>query len=231
MAFLRTLAFTIVFYGATVPFVAAALVGAALGKRPMHWVIRQWVRFHRFCTRWIVGIRIRIEGAIPPNQALFAAKHQAMFETLELLLMLDTPAVVLKRELTRIPGWGWLAGQYGGISVDRTGGAAAMRAMLRETREVLASGRSVVIYPEGTRVPPGATPPLRAGFAGLYRALGLPVVPVAIDSGRLWPRKGFVKRPGVVTFRFAEPIPPGLPRAEIEARVHAAINALEREPA
>ena len=91
-----------------------------------------------------------------------------------------------------------------------------------------ADGRPVVIFPEGTRTAPGTTPELRPGFAGLYRALGLPVVPIALDSGRLWPRRGFVKQPGIVTMRFGEAIPPGLPRHEIEARVHAAINALER---
>jgi 1-acyl-sn-glycerol-3-phosphate acyltransferase len=85
----------------------------------------------------------------------------------------------------------------------------------------------VLIFPEGTRVAPGEQPPLQPGFAGLYKQLGLPVVPVALDSGRLWPRNSFVKRPGIVTVRFGEPIPPGLPRAEIEAKVHAAINALE----
>ena len=87
-------------------------------------------------------------------------------------------------------------------------------------------GRSIVIFPEGTRVRPGESPPLRAGFAGLYRALGVPVVPVALDSGRLWPRAG-AKRAGTVTFRFGAPVPPGLPRAEVEAAVHRAMNALE----
>jgi 1-acyl-sn-glycerol-3-phosphate acyltransferase len=102
-----------------------------------------------------------------------------------------------------------------------------MRQMMREARAALDGGRAIVIFPEGTRVRPGEQPPLRAGFAGLYRALGVPVVPVALDSGRVWPRKG-PKRAGIVTFRFGASAPPGLPRAEAEARVHAEINALER---
>jgi 1-acyl-sn-glycerol-3-phosphate acyltransferase len=100
--------------------------------------------------------------------------------------------------------------------------------MMRAAEAAIAEGRPIVIFPEGTRVPVGATPPLQPGFAGLYRALKLPVVPVAVDSGRLWPRGRFVKRPGTVTMRFMDSIAPGLPRAEIEARVHDAINVLER---
>ena len=100
------------------------------------------------------------------------------------------------------------------------------RDLMAGARAAVASGRPVVIFPEGTRVPVGETPPLRPGFAGLYRMLGLPVVPVALDSGRVWGR-GLIKRPGVIRVLVGEPIPPGLKRDEIEARVHAAINALE----
>lgn len=229
MAALRTLLFFLIFYGFTIPWVIAALTGAMLGERPMHSVIYAWVRFHRQCARWILGIKVRIEGDVPDGQFLFAAKHQAMFETLDFLNLLDTPAPVLKKELTAIPGWGWLAIQYGGIAVDRSGGAAAMRAMLRRTRSLLANGRSVVIFPEGTRVLPGEAPPLQAGFAGLYKMFNLPVVPIAIKSGHVWPRNSWIKRPGIVTYRFFDPIPTGLPREDIEARVYQMINVLETE--
>ena len=227
MAAIRTIIFMLIFYGLTVPWVIAALVGAAFGKRPMHAVIYAWVRFHRWCARWILGITVRIEGDIPAGQYLFAAKHQAMFETLDFLNLLDTPAPVLKKELTDIPGWGWLAIRYGGIAVDRSGGAKTMRAMLKRTRAILATGRSIVIFPEGTRVSPGERPPLQAGFAGLYKIFNLPVVPIAIDSGHVWPRDSWIKRPGIVTYRFFAPIPTGLPREEIETRVHRLINDLE----
>jgi 1-acyl-sn-glycerol-3-phosphate acyltransferase len=134
--------------------------------------------------------------------------------------------IVIKRELSRIPLFGWLTRRYGVIPVERSAGSKALREMMAAGRAAAAQGRAVIIYPEGTRVPPGDTPALRPGFAGLYRALGLPVVPVAVDSGRLW-SKGLMKRPGTVNFRIGETIPPGLKRDEIEARVHAAINALE----
>jgi 1-acyl-sn-glycerol-3-phosphate acyltransferase len=186
-----------------------------------------WLRFHRWCAAHLLGVRTSIEGAIPTVPSLVAAKHQSMFETLELALLLGTPATVMKRELADMPLWGWAARRYGVIVIDRAGGAAALRLLLKAGKRVIAEGRSVIIFPEGTRVAPGEQPPLRPGLAGLYFALGLPVVPVAVDSGRLWPRHGFVKRPGIVTIRFGELIPAGLPRREIEARVHAAINVLE----
>jgi len=132
----------------------------------------------------------------------------------------------MKQELADIPVWGWAARRYGVIVVDREASAGALRRMLREAKVALDAGRSIVIFPEGTRVAPGEQPPLKAGFAGLYQMLKLPVVPVALDSGTVWPRRG-PKRPGVVTIRFGEAIPPGLPRKEAEALVHAAINALE----
>ena len=141
-------------------------------------------------------------------------------------LILGGPAMVLKRELSRIPLWGWATKLYGSMSVDREASAKALRRLMAEGKELRAQGRSVIVYPEGTRVTPGESPPLRSGFAGLYKAVNLPVVPIALDSGRFMPKKG-PKRPGVVTIRVGTPIPAGLPRKEIEQRVWQAINALE----
>lgn len=227
MTALRSLLFAAIFYPGTVGFVLASFVAAAFGERPLRAVVRGWVLFHRRCSAALLGIRTRIEGRVPTEPVLVAMKHQSMYETMEIVVILHEPAVVLKRELADLPLWGWAARRYGMVPVDRAGGAAALRRMMRAAEAAIAQGRPIVIFPEGTRVPPGEQPPLQAGFAGLYRALRLPVVPVALDSGRLWPRHSFRKRPGIVTFRFGEPIPPGLPRKEIEARVHAAINALE----
>ncbi|HEU4959394.1 MAG TPA: lysophospholipid acyltransferase family protein [Sphingomonas sp.] len=229
IAWIRTIAFMAVFYGLSVPIVLAVPVAALIGRRALIAYAMAWARFHRWAARALLGIRTRVEGRPLVAPALYAAKHQAMFETLELALMLDAPAVVMKAELARIPLWGWAARRYGVIVIDRGGAGQTMRQMMREARAALDAGRSIVLFPEGTRVQPGEQPPLRAGFAGLYRALGVPVVPVALDSGRVWPRTG-PKRAGVVTFRFGELVPPGLPRAEAEARVHAAINALETPP-
>lgn len=229
MAALRSAIFSLAFYPGTVVAVLTAFISALFGDAAVRRHALYWASFHRACARWILGIRSRPEGIVPPGPHLFAVKHQSMFETLEMLLVVDDPAVVLKRELADIPLFGRVAQLAGVIPVDRAGSAKALRRMMRAAAAARDSGRSVLIFPEGTRVSPGDRPPLQPGFAGLYRQLGLPVVPVALDSGLVWPRNSFVKRPGVVRMLIGEPIPPGLPRAEIEARVHAAINALEAE--
>jgi 1-acyl-sn-glycerol-3-phosphate acyltransferase len=156
---------------------------------------------------------------------LYVIKHEAMYETIETLVLFDRPVVVMKKELVDLFGWGYAARKLGVIPVDREAGAAAMRRMIAAARIAKESNRPVVLFPEGTRVAHGERPPLRAGFAGLYKVLGLPVVPIALDSGRIWPRS-FIKTPGIVTMKVGETIPPALPREEAEARVHAAINAL-----
>ena len=227
MAALRSGAFALAFYAGTVVAVLLSFPISLLGTGPLRTWVRGWAGYHRLCARWLLGIRSRVEGGVPRGACLVASKHQSMFETLEVFLLLDQPAVVLKRELIDVPLWGWVVQRYGAIPVDRTGGAAALRRMMREAEKAIGEGRPIVIFPEGTRVAPGERPALQPGFAGLYRALRLTVVPLALDSGRLWPRRRFVKRAGTVTMRLGEPIPPGLPRAEIEARVHAAINVLE----
>jgi 1-acyl-sn-glycerol-3-phosphate acyltransferase len=227
MAFIRSLLFALVFYGGTVPAVLLSFPISLFGTKAVRRWAHLWARYHRLCARVLLGVRTRVEGTPPRGACLVACKHQSMFETLEMVLMLDEPATVLKRELSDIPLFGWVTRRYGVIPIDRRGGATALRGMMRTAEAAIAESRPIVIFTEGTRVPPGETPPLQPGFAGLYRILKLPVVPVAVDSGRLWPRGRFVKRPGIVTMRFLEPIEAGLPRQEIEARVHAAINLLE----
>jgi 1-acyl-sn-glycerol-3-phosphate acyltransferase len=230
MNLIRSAVFALVFYAGSLGAVLLAIPAAMIGGGWLVRVVHGWAGFHRWSAANLLGIRTRIEGRVPEGAVIVAAKHQSMFETVEVLAILDDPAVVLKRELADLPLWGRAARLYGVIPVDREGGAAALRRMLKAANEAVAAGRAIVIFPEGTRVLPGEQPPLQPGFAGLYRSLGVPVVPVALNSGRLWPRRSFVKRPGVVTMRFGEPIPPGLRRGEIEARVHAAINALDTAP-
>ena len=225
MNLLRTLAFSIFFYGLSVPMVLLVPFVAVLGGDALRSYAMGWVALMRWSARWILGIRVRIEGEIPKGPVLFAGKHESLFEALELSRLLGSPATVMKRELARIPLWGWAARRYGVIIVNRTANASALRAMMKDAQAALRQGRSVMIFPEGTRVKPGEKPELRSGFAGLYRMLDLPVVPIAVKSGHVWPKHG-IKKPGVVTFRFEPMIPPGLPRAEAEARVHAGINAL-----
>lgn len=225
MNWLRTLIFQVVFYTGSVGYVLLAPVAAQFGQRPLTRVVYGWARFHDWCTRRLLGIGWRLEGEIPRGPVIVAMKHEAMYETIQALLLLDRPGTVFKRELMNIPVWGPALRRFGGIVVDREAGSVALRAMLAEGKALIEDGRPILIFPEGTRVPRGERPELKSGLSGLYRLLKLPVVPVACDSGRLLPKKG-VKRPGTVTFKVGEIIPFGLAREEVEARVHAAINAL-----
>jgi 1-acyl-sn-glycerol-3-phosphate acyltransferase len=225
MATLRSLIFPIVFHPIGAALVFAAIVGSWFGQEGVIWGARKWAQWHRLCARVILGVRGRIEGNLDQGQMLYVFKHESMYEAIETLALFERPIVVMKEELLAVPFWGYASRKHGSIGVDRDAGSAAMRAMIAAARTAKASGRPIVLFPEGTRVPHGEAPALKAGLAGLYKILDLPVVPVALDAGRLWPQ-GFVKQAGVVTFKVGEVIPAGLPRAEIERRVHAAINAL-----
>jgi len=226
MTVLRSLLYAAIFYPMTALWVLAGITASLFGLRPTLAVVLSWTDVHHWLARRVLGIRTHIEGEIPPGPHLIAVKHQSMLETLEMVRITHLPVIVIKKELADIPLFGWLTRRYGVIPVERSAGAKALRALVEEGRQAVASGRSVIIYPEGTRVRVGEAPKLRSGFAALYRALDLPVVPVATDSGRIWGR-GFIHGSGVVTFKVGETIPRGLKRDEIERRVHSAINALE----
>ena len=228
MTLFRSLLFALVFYAGSLLAVLIALPASLWNGDAVRAHAVRWARFHRWCCRHILGIESRVEGEVPQGAVLVAAKHQSMYETIEMVLILHEPAIVLKRELADVPLWGRIAHRYGAIPVTREGSASALRAMLRAAKDAIRENRPILIFPEGTRVAPGEQPPLKSGFAGLYRQLRLPVVPVAIDSGLLCPRHGLLKRAGIITFRFGEVIPAGLSRAEAEARVHAEMNVLDR---
>lgn len=226
MSFCRSLLFAAIFYPATALWVLAGVGATLLGRRPTLAVVLAWVDFHHWLAKYVLGIRGQLIGELPSGPQLIAVKHQSMFETLEMVRLANLPVMVMKKELADIPLFGFLTRRYGVIPVERSAGAKALRNMVAAGQEAAKAKRPVIIFPEGTRVSPGQMPPLRPGFAGLYRALNVPVVPVAVDSGRLW-GKGFVKRAGTVTFLVGEPIPKGLKREELEERVHTAINRLE----
>jgi len=226
MSLLRSLLYAAIFYPGTVLWVLTGLVATLLGRKPTLAVVLSWADFHHWLTKTVLGIRLHVEGTIPSGPHLIAVKHQSMFETLEMVRLSHLPVIVMKKELSDIPLFGFMTRRYGVIPIERTAGAKALRAMVAAGKAAVATGRPVIIFPEGTRVRVGSTPPLKSGFAALYRALGLPVVPVAVDSGRLWGR-GFVHGSGTITFRIGTTLPAHLPRHDIEAQVHAAINALE----
>lgn len=229
MSWLRSLLFVLAFYPGSALFVIAGTLLGPLSRPLLFRIVRGWVDFHYLCARLLLGIRTEIEGEFPTGPVLIAVKHESMFETVELPRHVALPAIPAKQELFDIPLFGGLMREYGNIPVARHEGARAMRAMIAAARAVIAEGRPIVIFPEGSRVPHGTMPPLKPGVMGLYRLLNLPLVPVAVDSGRLWPRGKFLKRPGVIRFRVGETIPAGLSRAEANERTHRAINALNEK--
>src|SRR4051812_34086663 len=185
MAFARSLLFATLFYSATVIWVLVGLVASLIGRRQTLAVVLSWVEVHRWLAEHILGIIGEVEGTIPSGPHLIAVKHQSMFETLEMVRLSHLPVIVMKKELSDIPLFGFMTRRYGVIPIERTAGAKALRAMVAAGKSAVASGRPVIIFPEGTRVRVGSAPPLKSGFAALYRALALPVVPVAVDSGRV----------------------------------------------
>jgi 1-acyl-sn-glycerol-3-phosphate acyltransferase len=223
-AALRSLAFYVLFYGGSALLVAASALAVTARPAWLAGIVRRWGAWHLWCVEKVLGIEVVLEGALPQGPVLIAVKHEAFFEAIDTPRLFDYPAVFAKQELFRIPGWGYSALVYGLIPVAREEGAKTLRQMIASARERAEAGRPLVIFPEGTRVPHGTQPPLQAGFAGLYKLLRLPVVPIAVDSGRLYHH--VVKQPGRITYKVGETIPAGLARDEIEARVHRAINAL-----
>ncbi len=189
---------------------------------------RIWVRALLGGLAPIAGIRIAVTGRehLPGSgPALIASQHQSAFDTLIWLTLVPRPAYVVKRELLRVPLFGPMLRPAGQIPIDRAGGAAAIRGLLAEAARALAAGRQIVIFPEGTRTAPGEVGRLQPGIAALATHTGLPVIPVATNSGRLWGRRGFRKRSGTIHVAIHPPLPPRLPRQALLARLAALYEA------
>jgi 1-acyl-sn-glycerol-3-phosphate acyltransferase len=238
MSFIRTLAFNIVFWVGTLIFGIAGLPFLLTPRRTAMRYGRFWAQAVLLALKHIVGLDGEIRGRknIPPGGCLIAMKHQSAWDTLMLPPLLGDPAVVVKRELQYMPFYGWYAARAGSIFIDRKGGAGALRRMIADAKRAIAMGRPIVIFPQGTRTPPGSpvgAAPYQPGIAALYRELNVPLVPAAVNSGLFWARRAFTKRPGRIVVEFLPPIPPGLPRREVmtmlETRIEAATTALEQE--
>ena len=216
MIWVRSFIFNIAFYSLTF-FWCLSLIWALLSTRQRMMVsVCAYLRVVRAMERRILNLDYDVVGLdrVPPGPVIVAAKHQSAWETMKLHLILqDDPTVVLKRELMSLPFWGWYARKAEMIPVDRGAGASAVSGMIEGAKKAVADGRKIVIFPQGTRTAPGAWRRYRPGVAALYEHLGLPVVPVALNSGMFWGRRRFLKSDGRVTVEFLEPIAPGLPPA------------------
>jgi 1-acyl-sn-glycerol-3-phosphate acyltransferase len=228
----RSTLINLAFWLWTGTFALAGLPVLLAPRRAVQRYARFWVGGVQWLLATIVGLdyEVRDPERTAASPAIFALKHQSAWETLVCHLLFDDPAIALKRELTLIPVFGWYLARTGMIRIDRGAGPRALRSLVEGARQALARGSSVVIFPEGTRVPPGEQRPYWPGVAGLYLQLERPVVPVALNSGLFWPRRSFVKRPGRITLEFLEPIAPGLDRkafmAELERRLESGARRL-----
>ena len=185
-----------------------------------------WARISLFLARLICGIRYEVRGRqhMSTSPVIYASKHQSAWDTIIFLILLPHPAYVLKRELLRIHLWGWYLWRMKMIAIDRAAGGQGLKDMLKQAKARVAEGRSVVIFPEGTRMPVGAPAHYHPGILAMYNQLKIPVVPVALNSGCFWGRNAFTKRPGNIVIEFLPPIPPGLPKEEFMTRLQNAIE-------
>lgn len=226
MIYIRSLIFNVVFY---VNLALFLVLGSGFYFTPRKWSIRAlqvWALSSLFWLRVIVGIRMEVRGQenIPEGPCLVAGKHQSFWETFAILPLVDDPAMVLKKELTWIPFFGWFIYKFRMIPVERSAGTQALRALMDAAEQAIAIGRQVVIMPEGTRRAPGDLPDYKPGAAALYGKLEVPCVPFGLNSGVFWPRRQFLRRPGTVIISFLPPIPPGLNRKIFQSRLQEAIE-------
>lgn len=198
------------------------------------WIVfgqRLWSNGIIFMLRTICGLRLEIRGReyIPAGAGIIAAKHQSAFETTVFHTITDDPAIILKKELLRIPVYGWYCRKTKMIAVDRKGHAAALKSMLSQAEQAIADNRPIIIFPEGTRSPLDKDLPYQPGIAALYSKLNQPVTPVALNTGLFWPRKSFFCRSGVMVIEFLPPIEPGLDRRRFMDELKERIETKTRE--
>jgi len=224
IAWLRSALFAAALLLVTPPYAVVALLTFPLPRMARYTIISGWSRCVVFLARAILGIDWRVEGRenLPAGPAVILAKHQSAWETLAFQHIFPPQVHVLKRELLWIPFFGWGLALMSPIAIDRRRGHSALRFMAKRGRQRLAQGFWVVVFPEGTRVAPGESRDYQIGGAWLAHASGAPVVPVAHNAGRYWPRNAFLKRAGTVTVRIGPPIEPGTRNAY-------EINALAKE--
>jgi len=228
MMHLRSALFAAALIVFTPPFALFSLCTWVLPRRSRYRIISLWSRSVVWLARWICGIRWRVEGLehLPSRPAVILAKHQSAWETLAFQMIFPPQVYLLKRELLWIPFFGWGLALMSPIAIDRSRGRAALRQLAARGAERLAQGFWIVIFPEGTRTAPGTRRPYHPGIAALYGDLGVPVVPIALNTGLYWRRRGFTKRPGTAVVEFLAPIPAGLDRrafmAELEDRIETA---------
>jgi 1-acyl-sn-glycerol-3-phosphate acyltransferase len=236
MIFLRSLVFNIVFVANNILWFVCCLPTLLLPRKTFFlWVLHPWCWSNLYLARLICGVKIDIRGRenVPPGGCMVAAKHQSAWETMALAACMPEPRYILKRELMWVPFFGFYLAKTGQVAINRGKRADAIAAMNKAAELAVREGGQLLIFPEGTRRPVGAPPSYKMGVAHMYDAIGTPVVPVAINAGVFWPRRGFRKLPGTAVMEFLPPIQPGLPKDEflrlLQERIETATNRLVAE--
>ena len=227
MLALRSAVFNVLFYAYLIALMVFGLPTVLFGYRGVLRLANVWAKGSLWLLRVVCGTRVVFRGLgnIPAEPCILAAKHQSFLEIIALCSMFPDFTFVLKRELTRIPVFGWYLGRSGQIAVDRGQGRAALQQVSRGARAVLDAGRQVFIFPEGTRRAPGDPAVYKAGISFVYSETGASCLPVAVNSGLFWPRESFLRRPGTAVIEFLPVIPPGLPRQVFQARMSEGVEA------
>jgi 1-acyl-sn-glycerol-3-phosphate acyltransferase len=223
----RSALFHILFYLNLLAHMIVALPTLLLPHRFLMELAKSWSRTSVWLLRVVCGIRAEFTGLdkIPRGPCIIAAKHQSTFETFALLPLFADPTFILKRELMWIPVFGWYTWKGGMIPIDRAARARALSDMTAHARRAVAQGRQVIIFPEGTRRPPGAEPGYKSGVVHLYAETDAVCVPIALNSGLFWPRLRMRKSPGTIRIEVLDPIRPGLDKEAFMARLQGAIEA------
>lgn len=226
MITIRSILFNLLFYLNLLALLIAAIPTLVLPRRAILRMAKLWGHTTLWLLRVVCRIDVEWRGLekIPPGGIVVAAKHQSTWETFALITLFSDPTFIIKRELMWIPFFGWYAWHGGMIPVDRGAGKAALSDMTAHAGRAVAEGRQIVIFPEGTRRPAGADPKYKFGVAHLYADVGVPCVPIALNSGLFWPRRSFLRWPGTVRVEILDPIPPGLDRNVFFARLQDEIE-------
>lgn len=233
MALIRSLVFLLLQILITVPFGLLAVFLLPLPRLPRYRFITLWGRMVIFLARWVLGIRHRVVGLehLPAGPAVILAKHQSAWETIAFQQIFPPLSFVLKKSLLHIPFFGWGLALFSPIAIDRAAGREALKQIEAQGKERLAQGFWVLVFPEGTRTAPGEVGNYQIGGAWVAAKAGVPVVPVAHNAGRLWPKNAFIKHPGEITVVIGPAIPtqgrkPGEVLAQTQAWIEATMEAL-----
>jgi 1-acyl-sn-glycerol-3-phosphate acyltransferase len=223
---IRSVLFNVLFYLNLLALMCAALPTLVLPRQAILGVVRFWARSNNWLLRTVCGITFELRGLerIPQGPLLVASKHQSLWETFALVPLFADPAFILKRELMWLPFFGWYAWKADMIPVDRGARSQALAAISARARIELARNRQIVIFPEGTRRPPGAAPSYKYGVVHLYAESGVPCLPIALNSGLFWPRRSIRRIPGTIVAEFLDPIAPGLDKQVFFERLQEVIE-------